>query len=246
MSGYQDPLFSGFGNPGQVNAPAPTSKGKELRLVTIEIKRGDGQWYGSITAGKSGFMTKKSKKMLNPAPTIDAFVDQALFYTKKGFKLVPGDAQYQPSSVQRRDYSPPAQPQQPPYQQQAPPQQVWEQPQQQRVWAYSGNQVANQPPQQYQPVPQQYQQPPPNTVYVPTVNEAPRAPVVAQQPAQITTRVCKACGSIVPETQRFCGICGAKYEVPPPPPPAPVSKGFCGECGTPITSRFCTSCGAKV
>ena len=229
MSNYQDPLLSGFGNNAQVinNAIQPSGRAKgELSLVTLQIERTDGGWNGSITAGKKGLFNKGNTKNFNNN-SFEVLTSDMIFAAKKGFKLVPPGAQNtQRGQVPSRGYEQTQQPQyQQPQQYPAPP------PPQQPVYTAQQQQVY-----QYQPVPPQYQ------------------PVVPTPPAQVVPvvqapRICKSCGSTVPQNQVFCGGCGQKYIETPPPAPvvvqAPVRQ--CKTCGliVPATQSFCGGCGTK-
>jgi len=59
-----------------------------------------------------------------------------------------------------------------------------------------------------------------------------------------TGKDCAQCLSPLPPDAKFCHLCGAVVPAPPPEPAqsAPASKACIG-CGRPVTKRFCGACG---
>lgn len=85
----------------------------------------------------------------------------------------------------------------------------------------------------------------------------PQPPAPAPVPARSSIRFCANCREPLPETVKYCLVCGAPAtrlptEVVSPPQPMaaptqPKTSPVCARCGTPIPAgvRFCTACGAE-
>jgi hypothetical protein len=82
-----------------------------------------------------------------------------------------------------------------------------------------------------------------------TTSIGPTPGTVGPSPPLPPTRRCSECGAEVPETSRFCGKCGAEFQVPVPvvASEAPVTV-TCPECKTtnPQRNKFCSRCGASL
>jgi membrane protease subunit (stomatin/prohibitin family) len=63
--------------------------------------------------------------------------------------------------------------------------------------------------------------------------------------AQIQTKSCPKCGSLIPANTKFCPNCGAE-QLQPQGPPAPAgAPKFCPNCGSQVAAgtKFCANCG---
>ncbi|MFZ0216362.1 MAG: SPFH domain-containing protein [Candidatus Dormiibacterota bacterium] len=59
---------------------------------------------------------------------------------------------------------------------------------------------------------------------------------------------CPKCGTLNPESAKFCSNCGETLAAPPPPASAPAATAACPKCGTPNAAgaKFCSNCGSPM
>ncbi|MDR1728775.1 MAG: PEGA domain-containing protein [Acidobacteriota bacterium] len=65
-----------------------------------------------------------------------------------------------------------------------------------------------------------------------------------------TMRICSGCGATLQPGEKFCGVCGTRYEpaaAPPPPAPEAAAAPVCTGCGMTLQpgEKFCGVCGTR-